>query len=260
MVALKILIYTILLSVFLIESIVHAYINVTYLNTTVVLGTNSTGKVVEILSLYLSNNISINQYLQDRAAINLTLSDWQRALNTNLLVEHILNPSSSVSNFTFLPGPVTTEGDAGIAQIIMSYYVHNITTVKEIAPRKFEYTFNDNVFNFMHTASGEALPLNARLNIIIPSRAQVVSIYPLPDYPSVNVFGKYTNESFFSWYAGEPLSGFTFTYIVTQSLGQEVTSYFGMIFSKYRIDLFAFVLLIIIAIAVYFLVTSKQRV
>ncbi len=255
----KALIYAVMLGMLLIMPIAHAYINVTYINTTVILGPNATGKVVEVLSLYLSSNVSINQYMQDRAAINLTLSGWQKALNTNLLVEHILNPTSSVSGFAFLPGPVTTVGTAGIAQITMSYYVGNITSVKEIAPRKFEYTFNDNVFNFIHTASGEALPQSGRLNLIIPTGSQVLSIYPLPDYPSISFLGNYTNDTIFSWYAGEPLSKFTFAYVVTQTMGQEVLSYFGSLLTVYRVELFAFIFIVIVIVAAYFLITSRPR-
>ena len=256
----KVLIYALLLVILIAMPIEHAYINVTYVNTTVILGQNTTGKVVEVLNLYLSSNVSVKQYMQDRAAINLTLSEWQKALNTNLLVEHILNPTSSVSNFTFLPGPVTSAGTAGIAQITMSYYVGNITSVEEVAPRKFEFTFNNNVFNFVHTASGEALLSDGRLNLIIPAGSQVLSIYPLPDYPSISLIGNYTNETMFSWYSGEPLSKFTFTYIVTQTLGQEVFSYFESLLTVYRVELFAFIFVVIVIVAAYFLINSRPRV
>lgn len=256
----KVLIYVLLLSIVLVMPVERALINVTYVNTTVILSHNTTGKVVEVLNLYLSSNVSVSQYLQDRAAINLTLSEWQKALNTNLLVEHILNPESSIYGFDFLPGPVTTVGNTGIAQITMRYYVSNVTTVREIAPRKFEYTFNSNVFNFVHTASGEALLQDGRLNIILPAGSQVLSIYPLPDYPQISFLGNYTNDTLFSWYAGEPLSKFTFTYVVTQSLGQEVISYFQSLLTVYRAWFYAFIFAAIIIIAAYFLVNSRQRV
>lgn len=256
----KVLIYALLLGILLAMPIENAFINVTYVNTTVVLGQNASGKVVEVLNLYLSSNVSVNQYLQDRAAINLTLSEWQKALNTNLLVEHILNPKSSVYGFAFLPGPVTTVGNAGIAQITMRYYVNNITTVREIAPRKFEYTFNNSVFNFVHTASGQSLPQAGRLNIIIPTGSQILSIYPLPDYPQISFLGNYTNATLFSWYAGEPLSKFTFTYVVTQTLGGEVLSYFHNLSTIYKPEFYAFIFIVILIIAAYFLVNSRLRV
>ncbi len=253
-------IYVILLGILLVMSLEHASINVTYINTTVILSQNTTGKVVEVLNLYLSNNVSVSQYTQDRAAINLTLSEWQKALNTNLLVEHILNPKSSVHGFEFLPGPVTAVGNTGIAQITMSYFVSNITTVNEIAPRKFEYAFNNSVFNFIHTASGESLPQAGRLNIIIPVGSQLLSLYPLPDYPQINVLGNYANATQFSWYSGEPLSKFTFTYIITQTLGGEVLSYFHDLSTVYKPEFYAFIFIVILIIAAYFLVNSKPRV
>ena len=117
---------------------VNAYFNATFLNTTIVLNENtSSAHVVESLNVYISNS-SVSQYQQYRQAINLTLSKWQNALQINLLFQHILNPKSSVSNFTFLPGPISYLGlsGAGNAQLTMSYYVSNIVTVSQIAPRK----------------------------------------------------------------------------------------------------------------------------
>ncbi|HVA82623.1 MAG TPA: hypothetical protein VNF06_00470 [Candidatus Aquilonibacter sp.] len=229
---------------------VNANFNVTSLNTTVVLNTNGSAHVVESLTLFISNT-SIAQYQQDRQAINFTLTNWQTAVNTNLLVEHILNPKSSVYGFTFLPGPILYSGSSGNAQLTLSYFVNNVTSIKTIAPRKFLYSFNDSVFNFVHTASGQSLPKISKLNIIVPKGSQIVSIYPVPDYPSLSFISNYTGSTTFTWNSEEPLSTFSFTYILTQSPGQEVTAFFSTLYSNYSALLIIISGIIILAVLVY---------
>jgi len=229
----------------------NAYFNVTYLNTTVILQNDTSAHVIEVITLFMSNS-SVPQYLQYRQAINLTLSNWDNALGTNYLIEHIINPESNISRFTFLPGPVMRNiNGSGIAYLTMDYYVGNVTTKRVIAPRKFEYTFNNKVFNFMHTASGQALYPNSRFNIIIPNGAQVVSIYPAPDYPTPSIPGNYTGYTEFSWYSGEPLSKFSFSYIITESLQQEVVNYFSNLFAKFGLIIYVLVIIIVVGIVAY---------
>ena len=229
---------------------VNAYFNATSLNTTIVLSQNNSAHIVESVNLYISNS-SFTQYVQDRQAINFTLSQWQSALNTNLLVEHILNPKSSVYSFQFLPGPITYYGNYGDAQLTLSYYVRNITSSSEISPRRFEYVFNNTVFNFLHTASGQTLPSNARLNIVVPNGAQIVTIYPVPDYPRLSFIGNYTGSTTFSWYSADPLSSFTFSYILLQSPGQEVSEFFSNLLSNYSDLIFLLVGAIVLVLLVY---------
>jgi hypothetical protein len=231
-----------------------AYMNITFLNTTVLLGNNNSARVIEVLSLYVSNG-SVGQYIADRQAVNLTLSDWQQVLNTNLLVEHILPTKSSVARFNFLPGPIENFGNGGIADLVLTYSVPNVTTVTNIGPRKFEYTFNKGVFNFLHTASGEALSQNTRLNILLPSGAQIVSVYPLPDSPQVSFVGNYSGTRF-SWYSGEPLSRFNLQYVTQESLQSEVVDYFSNIYEMYKSYLIPLLLTLFFGLLVYYQVKN----
>jgi hypothetical protein len=215
--------------------------------------------VVEIFNVYVSNS-SISQYNQDRQAFNLTISNWQQVLNTNLLVEHILNPKLSISNLTFLPGPVNyNENNGGIAKLELNYYVKNVTTVKEISPRVFEYSFNDSVFNFIHTASGESLPSNARLNIILPPQTNIISVYPFPDYPSLSFAGNYSGATSLSWFSAEPLSKFSLIYTIQQSLEDEVLNYFSMLYNMYGIEI-TIIIIIIISIYLFFYLRRIRKV
>lgn len=231
-----------------------AYYNVTSVNTTVILNKTTTAKVIETFYLYVSSS-SVSQYAASRGAYNFTLGDWQKILQSSLLTQHILNPVESASDYSFLPGALTSEGtNGGTAVLIISYTVPNVTTVSEIAPRKFEYDFNNSVFNFEHAAGGQELPNGARLNFIVPNDSQIISVYPLPDSPSPNYEGKYKNITAFSWFSQEPLSGFSFSYILMESPQQEVLSYFSNIYSSYTSFIYALavVLLGVFAAYIYF--------
>jgi hypothetical protein len=239
------------LMLMILPKISFAYLNVTYLNTTVVLNTSTTARVVETFTINMSN-ASVSQYLQDREAINLTLNGWAGVLHTNLLIQHIFNPASSISGFTLLPGPLQySNSRTAQAYLQISYLAYNISSVTNIGPRKFDHIINDSVLNFQHSAAGESLPQNSRFNIIIPRGTQIVSIYPTPDFPPPNFLGTYNNVTVYSWYEGEPLSKFQFSYIVAQSLQNEVTSYFGSLYSVYTQEIYLFIIILISVMSVY---------
>ncbi len=228
----------------------YAYYNITYTNTTVLFNGNQSAHVVEQFTLFVSNS-SYSQYLSNRNAVGLSLNYWQNILYTNQLVEHIVNSGHSISQFEFLPGPLATGPTGGVATLTINYYINNVTLVTNTAPRRFEYTFNDSLFNFENTANGQALPNAVRLNFIIPHGATAVAIYPLPDSPQLNFISNSTNVTSFSWYSGEPLSGFTFQYITTQSLQAEVLQYLQNVYSSYTAELYLTLIVAIVLIGVY---------
>jgi hypothetical protein len=230
---------------------VSAYFNATYLSTTVFLKNSTSAHVVEGVQIYVSN-ASISTYNQDRQAFNLSLASWQKVIgNTPFLTQHILNPKSSISNFTFLPGPITPASNGGgYASLTMSYDAGNVTSVVSIAPRQFEYSVNSSVFNYLHTASGQSLLPNARLTIMVPNGTKIVTIYPLPDFPQPNSFGKYSGTSF-SWFSGEPLQNFNFVYITTQTPEQEVVQFFSGIYNNYGSLIDVLVVLMVVGIGAY---------
>ncbi len=229
--------------------IANASYTVTNLNTTVTLNTNTSASVTELLTVAVSNT-SLNSYETDRIALNLTLSTWQSLIGP-YLVQHIINPKSGVYNFKFLPGPLIKSYNSGTAYLLMSYSVKNVTDVKQISPRVFEYSFNDSVFNFEHVASGEALPQNTTLNILLPNGALLTSIYPLPDAPTKGISSGYPNVTKFSWFEGEPLSKFTLAFKITETLQQEVTDFFTGVYSALGIFSYMLIGVVILAFIVY---------
>lgn len=237
----------------------YAYYSITYVNTTITLNSNTSAHVQEYFTLFISNS-SYGQYNSNRNSVNLSLSHWENVLYTTQLQENLIGRGHSIYDFEFLPGPLVSQTqNGGIATISLSYYINNVTNESNIAPRQFEYVFNSSLFNFQNTANGQILPQDARLNIVIPKGARVLSMYPVPDSPSRSYLGNYTNDTVFSWYSGELLSSFTFSYITTQSLQDEVLAYLQGIYGNYAAELYASVLIIIAVVIGYLYLSSRRR-
>lgn len=237
----------------LIATTTLASMNVTYFDTTVILNNSTSAKVVEQFVLNVSNS-SVSTYLGDRQAINLSINGWRQALKSDLLIQHIFSPSGSISDFTILPGPLMNQDAQGAQAILtMSYVANNVTTVQNVGPRKFDYVFDSSALNFEHTASGEAIPPNARLNIDIPQGAQVAYVYPAPDYPYPDSFGTYKNATELSWYEGEPLAKFSMSYVVNQPVQAEVVDFFTRMYTDYtqQISLVAIILVGMLSVYIY---------
>ncbi len=235
----------------LIMGTANANYTVAGINTTVLLSNhNTSAQVIDVIKIYVSNN-SVAQYTQDRLSLNLSLSQWQVIFGP-VLVEHILSPRGGVSNFNFLPGPLLYTFNGRAAYLSLKYTAANVTTVSQTAPRTFQYSFNNNVFNFGSAASGAVLGQNTTLTIIMPTGAKIISVYPLPDYPALGFTQNYRNTSQLSWYQDEPLSRFTLTYTLQESLQSEVLSFFTEIYTYFGWFLFLFIGVVIV-VAVYYI-------
>ncbi len=246
------------LFVLLLASNANASYSVVHLNTTVILNTSNTAQVNEVLTVYVSN-YSVKQYETDRDALNLSLSTWQGLIGPEL-TQHILNSHSGVYGFKFLPGPLApTDFGGGYANLYMTYYVKQVQLSRRIAPRVIQYTFNDSVFNFGHSLSGEYLYPNTTFTIIAPRGAKIISIYPLPDSPSVGFSDSYKNVTEFSWYNQEPLSKFTFQYDLDTSLGFEINEFLYNTYNSKLFPIYLAILVIVIVIIGVLLAIKKWR-
>jgi len=227
----------------------NASYNVTHINVNMFLSPNTSAHVNETIQFTITNQ-SVRQYQQDRIALNLTVSQWQQIVGSQL-TEHIINPTGSIYNFILLPGPVVQNGNGYRAYIVLSYDVNNVTTVNQTSPRVFVYTFKSNVFNFQHGASGEVLSPNTTLNITIPSGSVVRSVYPIPDAPASGITNNYANVTTLSWFYGEPLSKFSLAFVVNQSLRDEVSSFFSQVYHKLGIYAYVLIGLVILLFILY---------
>ncbi|MCL4383319.1 MAG: hypothetical protein M1168_01790 [Candidatus Marsarchaeota archaeon] len=227
----------------------YASFTINHLNTTLTLNKNTSAFVNEVINVTISNE-SLNEYRADRGALNLKLENWQLLIGP-LLTQHIINPHSGVYNFSFIPGPPILENNKYIAYLYMNYEVLNVTSVKQIAPRSFKYIFNNNVFNFEHVVSGEILPQNTTFTIKLPNGANNISIYPIPDIPANGLSTKYRNVTTLSWEYAEPLSQFSFSFIITENIQTEVYSFFLKIFNYLGFVTYIIIIAIIILFIFY---------
>ncbi len=241
------------LGILLLAPMANASYAIKNLNVTVTLNQNTSAQVTEILQVTISN-ASVSQYSTNRVALNLTLSEWQSIIGTQL-EQHIISPNSSVYNFKFLPGPVTKENGQSMANIILAYGVSNVTFINETAPRIFQYRFNPRVFNFAHGVSGEVLSQNTTLTMVLPQGSEIISVYPIPDLPVFAFSNGYKNITTISWLFGEPLSKFTLVFTIRQSLQAEVEGFFSKIYQTLGI----FTYIIIAGAVMFFILYIYQR-
>ncbi len=215
----------------------------------VTLNSNTTASVNESFEVIVSPQ-SVNQYLTSREALNLTLSRWQQIIGPELQ-RNIINPKAGSYDFRLLPGPIIQQYGKNISYVVLQYVVKNVTSLNQTAPRTFEYKFNTSVFNFANGANGQFLPPNTTLTLTIPQGAEIKSVYPLPDLPPYAFTNGYKNVTTVSWDSGEPLSKFTFDFVIKQSIGGEVTSFFSAVYGEAGIYSYLVIAIVILAIIFY---------
>ena len=242
--------FTVLLAYFMVSAAGASGVvyGISSINTTVSINLNGSAYISEAITTILPNS-SLAQYTIDRSGLNLTLSNWQAIVGPQL-VQHIINPRTGVYAFHLLPGPVNRTSYGGIATIYMNYYVYNVTTVNQTGPRVLGFKFNDNVLNFAHGSGGVVLGQYTRFNIILPKNSRIISVYPLPDYPS-DFAASQANISEVSWFGGEPLYNFNLVFQVKESLLTEVKGFFGSIYAALGIFTYIIVLVIVLLIIFY---------
>ena len=227
----------------------HASYMLKNLTVTINLNKNTSAKVTEVLSVYISNQ-SVSQYTADRSALNLTLSEWQAQTGLQL-EQHIINPNRASYDFKFFPGPVTTQYGQNIAYLILTYEVNNVTVSTQTAPREFHYVFNPKVFNFQHGVSGEILGNNTNLTMMVPPGALITSVYPLPDVPPYAFTSNFRNVTEVSWLSGEPLSKFSFVFVVRQSIQAEVVGFLNGLYTALGLWIYVLIAAAIVIFIVY---------
>ncbi len=230
----------------------HASYAVNSVNTTIYLNKNTSAYIKEAISITVSNS-SFVQYTIDRSSLNLNISAWQNLIGSKKISPTIINPKAGIYGFNLLPGPLEKNGSTGTAYIYLTYYVSNITTANQVAPRKIIYTFNSSFWNLNSGASGATLGQNYTLNIVLINNSKVVSVYPLPD--STYAIG---NRSIsLSWYNGEPLYNFKLVFEVQLTLAQEITGFFSALYEQ--LGIFSYILIAVAIAAILLYTYIKAR-
>ncbi len=233
-----------------------AVYTVTKINTTLSLNLNTTGSISEAITIWIPN-ASISQYVVDRSGLNLTLSNWQSIVGSQL-VPHIINQRTGIYGFRLLPGPVVYNPISGASAIIyMNYYVNNATFVNKTGPRTYVYKFNPSLLNFAHGSGGVVLGQNTRLTIMIPNSSTIEAVYPLPDSPEPPITNT-TNVGSLSWYDAEPLYHFNLVFQTKTSLIGEVVEFFGSIYSSLGAMVYVIIAAVIVLLILYTYFRARQ--
>ncbi len=85
---------------------------------------------------------------------------------------------------------------------------------------------------------------------IVGISAASSSMYFFKNWTGIGI-GNYTGKTEFSWYSQEPLSKFVFIYIVPQSLGDEVLSYFSNLYNRYSVLLYVLLAILVVGVVAY---------
>lgn len=254
------LLFVLILSISIFFTVIpfnHASYSVNYLNTTINLNKNTSAYINEVIKITISNE-SLKQYELDRVALNLKLGKWQSIIGSTL-TQHLINPRSGVYNFSFIPGPAIKNNNTHIAYLSMNYEVLNATSIKQIAPRRFKYFFNNRLFNFEHGMSGEILTPNTTLTINLLDNATDISVYPIPDIPANGLINKYNDVTSLSWIYGEPLSQFSLSFIINENIQTQVYSFFSRIFNYLGYMTYIVIIIIILLFIFYTYFKARQN-
>ncbi|NYZ79311.1 hypothetical protein H0N99_04140 [Candidatus Micrarchaeota archaeon] len=233
------------------------------LSVTVKINTNGSAHVTEnvLLALDPSSEDLYNRSIYSR---ELTIMDWQQITQSQYLRQHIIS-SIAARNLRVTPEDIQpyTYGSRSGADVKLDYDVDNIVMINQTGPRTLQYLFNSSSLSFQPSPSGQVLPRNNNLTIIIPPDSLVTSISPDPTEPAIqrDYAGQVRGVSSFIWRGTVPLMEFHFAFTREQSMDVEVMNFFenlegmaiGILLSAPGI-----VLTLLIIVAVAFLALSKR--
>lgn len=198
------------------------------LSVTVKINTNGSAHVTERVRLAIDPS-SVDIYNQSMYSRNLTIMDWQQITSSKLLRQHIFSPVS-VSNIKVVPENLNSYSFSATsaAVIRLDYELEKFVPINQTGPRTLLYTFNRSSFSFEHSPSGQILPQDTELTIIIPPDSIVTSISPDPDEPSItrDYLGQVMRVSNFTWRGTIPLMDFELTFTREEPIGVEVSRFF----------------------------------
>jgi hypothetical protein len=233
------------------------------LSVTVKVNTNGSAHVTENVLLSLDPT-SEGLYNQSIYSSELTIMDWQQITQSQYLRQHIIS-SSAARNLRITPKDTQPYiyGSRSGADIELDYDIDNIVMINQTGPRTLQYTFNSSLLSFQPSPSGQVLPRNNNLTIILPPDSLVTAISPDPTQPTIqrDYAGRVSGVSSFTWRGTVPLMEFQLVFTREQSMDVEVMNFFenleGMAISI-LLSAPGIVLTLLIVVAVAFLALSKR--
>jgi len=233
------------------------------LSVTVKISTNGSAHVTERVKLSIDPG-SVDLYNRSIYSRNLTIMDWQQITNSQLLRQHIFSPVS-VTNMKIVPENLNTYdfSTTSTAMIRLEYDLEKFMPINQTGPRIVLYAFNKSSFSFEHSPSGQVLPQNTELTIIIPPDSIVTAISPDPAEPSItrDYLGQVRGVSNFTWKGTIPLMDFELTFTREESIDVEVSRFFKdieMNALSFVLSTPGIILTLLVLIAVAYLTLPKR--
>ncbi len=253
----------ILLALALLMPLLGATFSDVSLVVTVKINLNGSAHVSEKVTLSLDPT-SQDVYNSSIFSRQLTIMDWQQITNSQYLRQHIIT-SVAARNLRIVPEDVRpyTYGSLSTADIKLDYDIDGFVTINQTGPRTLLYTLDSSALSFQPSPSGQVLPRNNELTIIIPPDSIVTGISPDPTEPTIqkDYLDQVRGVSNFSWSGTVPINEFQFAFTREEPMDVEVRNFFqnlegiaiGILLSAPGI-----VLTLLVVLAVVFLFLIKR--
>jgi hypothetical protein len=201
------------------------------LNVTIKVNENGSVHVTEKVKLSIDLG-SVDLYKGSIFSRNITIMDLQQITNSKLLRQHIFS-SLATRNLRIVPENLNSYDFSNLstAVIRLDYDIDKLVTLNQTGPRTVLYTFNKSSLSFEPSPSGQVLPNNNELAIIIPPDSVVTAISPDPTEPQItrDYSDHVRGVSNFTWRGTMPLMDFELAFTREEPIDVEVTRFFNNI-------------------------------
>ncbi|QLJ53287.1 MAG: hypothetical protein Sv326_1112 [Candidatus Fermentimicrarchaeum limneticum] len=233
------------------------------LNVTAKVNLNGSLHVTELVKLSMDPS-SEDLYTRSFYSTELTIMDWQQITKSQYLRQHILS-SYATRNFRVAPEDLTrySFSELSTAVIKLEYDVDGVVLVNQTGPRTLSYTFNRSALSFQPSPSGQMLPKNNALAIIIPPDSIVTSISPDPTEPAItrDYLDQVRGVSAFAWKGTVPINDFTLVFVREEPIDVEVRSFFENVesgFLNFILSAPGIIITLLVLLTVAYLALSKR--
>ncbi len=209
---------------------------------------DGSARITEEFSIYIEGQESIELYEESLSTLSRNnIQSWFHKLQLQELIYHIGGQRVDIENLIILPEPAQKVYNNAYTTISISYDVlpspekqttdENISfteekglfILKNTKPRTTEYTLNR--WAFLDTTENGDLILsqNTKLTFLLPEKAKITTIYPVPDNLKDKLPPYYVSTV--AW-TKPVLPKFTLVFEVEETLESEIVYFFNSIQDK----------------------------
>ncbi len=224
-----------LMLIILLFSAAYAGFTITALDVIVTVNEDGSADITEIVYLLITTDYHISIYKTGLSQNDL--ASWSSMTGLSEMRYHVDNRYVDVQDVVVRPQPVfkcNPLADLCHGELRISYHVDSYKNKEgnpvnstglfihdKYKPRTTRYTLNGAAFGFEESELGDViLGSNQRLTIIVPDKATVIDVSPLPED-----MGEFREVTEFSW-ENTVLAHFKLTFEIEEGLDKEVLEFF----------------------------------